>query len=166
MVRMQMSNNYHTGNGVITFNITENMTNAGISQFILEDREFVIYFNEGGIRHIPFYRRCHSVSQIVKEFHKKLKDELSYASCNEALKDIEYLLEQQKDQLFPPDANSEEDGAKLLYFEQVIKLRNQRDSSFSYKDWQLSVAQKYKNLQQVVQKNFPEVLQTTIHEEQ
>lgn len=128
------------------------MTNAGISQFILKDREFVICFNEGGTRHIRFDRSCDSVSEIVKKFHKKLTGEAFYAS----LKDIEHLLEQHKDQLFPPDANSEEDASRSLYLDQVTKLRNQRSSSFSYKDWQLSVAQKYQNLQQVVRKNFPE----------
>ena len=74
-----MSNDEHKGNEVITFNITENMSNAGISQFILKGGDFIIKFNEGGMRCIPFNRTSRSVSKAIRKFDEKLVDESNHA---------------------------------------------------------------------------------------
>ncbi len=153
------NNDKNTGNvPTLTFDITKSMEKVGIHQFFLEGQDFILKFNDGGMRCIPFNSKCNSISESINKFHQKLKGEPDYESWNEVLQDIESILIDQRDEIFSLKEysikNEYEDQPKSHYFEQVSNLRDSRN--LSYKEWQLLVAQKYENLQRVVKKNFPE----------
>lgn len=148
---------------VLTFNITDIMKQAGISQFFLKNNDFVIKFEDEGMRCCPFDSRNPSISEIMKKMHQKLKHEPNYKSLKDVLVDIENQLIERSEEIFAynrtprfAETTNEFDEIRSKFKDRVTKLREQHvDAGFSYEEWKSSIAEKYDNLRHVVQRNFP-----------
>jgi len=146
----------------ITFEITENMKKAGISEFKLVSSEFIFIFHEGAKRWISFSKKSDSLEDISKKIRKKLKNDLVKNFEEAAFRDLENQLIERRNEIFSikeksdsTKNNSKEDEYKSSYIARVSELRKQRtDSGFSYEQWQLSVQQKYDNLRRAINDNF------------
>ena len=151
---MSSENDTSPKDDIIDFDVTKKMKQAGISQFFIKNNDFMIIFEDGGMRCIHFDSKSRSIGKIIDKIHQKLKKEPLYNYLKNALQDIEAELIKKSDKIFSSNDkessnyNSENKKYKTAYITEVTNLRKQHIES-------TLIGQKYEKLAAIVQKNFP-----------
>jgi hypothetical protein len=158
-----------TTTGIIVFQVTENMKNIGIKDFILNGFDFEITLMNGRKCCVLFSPKKTSISEHIKSIEKKLYQDANVITEDpkvngSAIDDIEDQLIRRRDEIFKVSTKScttddinTGDPSKSKFKEDVTNLRNQfKESGRTFQDWQSIVTEKYQNLRKVTIKHYPE----------
>jgi hypothetical protein len=150
----------------IDFSITANLQKLGIKEFILKNRDFLITWYSGRNSCIDFNPKSSSLSQNIKLIDRILKKEVKGKIDNEAvenaIRDIEDQLVKRRDEIFNLNKitkTSENESIDKDDFKQkVVNYRKQFESSNNpLIEWQNQVYEKYKNLENTINRIYPNV---------
>jgi hypothetical protein len=164
-----MSNNGDNAkSGIIIFQVTENMKNIEIKDFILNRSDFEITLISGRKCCVLFSPKKTSIAEHAKSIEKKLWQDTNVKAgenaFGSAIADIEDQLIRRRDEIFnisiegrPAIGVNAEDLSKSKFKEDVTNLRNEfKQSDTTFQNWQLIIAEKYENLRKVTVKYYPE----------
>jgi uncharacterized protein YdiU (UPF0061 family) len=144
MVKMRMTDR-NTANRLLTFDITDNMKNSGISELYL-NKEFVIKFEEGRMCVSKFSRKSDSISSNMRRLTAKLEDMLENKYREAALQDIEKQLIEKYDEIFNHNINlhlaldSDFEKNRVEFHDRVSNLEKQNiDTKITFEEWQRAI---------------------------
>jgi hypothetical protein len=158
------NNDHKVIDGPILFHVTEVMKDAGIEEFFLEGKDFVMKFREGGMRCFPFKAKNSSVSEIVTKIQQKLKHEPAFDSLKPAIKDIESQLIERRDEILENHEQSRtvhiqtNNETTLKIIERITTTRQLViENNLNYDGWLTELDKKYLHLKDLVLSMLPEL---------
>ncbi|HZD33831.1 MAG TPA: hypothetical protein VE130_01385, partial [Nitrososphaeraceae archaeon] len=157
----------------LTFLITVNMQNAGITDFILNQNDFIFTIQGNKRCSIELLRSDKSISAIIKKIVKSLTKELDGSDkilLEHCLHDIEDQLIERRSEIFnlsnldnkkssskDGDENDPDTRSKKQFIDDVSKLKEKfKESETTYEQWQSIVAEHYEKLKTITKKHYPE----------
>jgi predicted transcriptional regulator len=149
------------------------MQNAGITEFVLDQNDFIFAIQGNKRRTIQLSRSEQSISAIIKKIVKSLTKELDGSDkviLEHCLHDIEDQLIERRSEIFnlpnsdnqksnskEGDENDPDRRSKKQFVDDVNNLREKfKESRTTYEQWQSIVADHYKKLKTVTKKHYPE----------
>jgi hypothetical protein len=172
-VRTVMTLNDHPNTPKLIFLTTRNIQDAGITDFILDQNDFIFTIQGNKRCSIQLSRSDQSISAIIKKIVKSLTKEL-YGSdkviLEHCLHDIEDQLIERRSEIFnlpnsdnqkpnakDDDENDPDKRCKKQFIADVNNFREKfKQSGTTYEQWQSIVADRYDKLKTITKKHYPE----------
>ncbi|MDN5846702.1 MAG: hypothetical protein L0H53_10565 [Candidatus Nitrosocosmicus sp.] len=154
----------------LIFEVTENVSRIGITDIILDRKILQFISNKKIICGVVVKTNKPSLGNLCEDIRNKLFKKLEHSvsdlqTLEASLSNIENQILEKRDEIFlkptssqeQDDKNDPDEQFKIEFQKEVSILRKYfAESSDPYKEWQLKVAEKYKNLEKIFKSHYPE----------